>query len=296
VIQARASTLVQVNAFLKRFNPNDPLKVVIKPVSSAGSDGVFVCRSREEVYKRFEELIGGTNLLGQTNAEVVLQEFLEGPEYVVDTVSWNGVHKLLAVWEYDKRPCNGRDFVYFGAKLHSGDEKVAQELFTYQKTVLDALGIRHGAGHGEVMYTPNGPRLVEVGARCHGAEGNWIPVVNKCLGTSQVKALVDTYLDAESWETTPEYSVLTDWFGFKFDLVSRVEGVLKALPKIDEVKKLPSFVKIDMMVKIGEKISKTIDCVTTPGSVQLVNQDKGALEEDIRNVRRIELDGFFVVD
>jgi len=234
--------------------------------------------------------------LGKKNPEVVLQQFLEGKEYVVDTVSLNGVHKCVAVWEYDKRVCNGHDFVYFGARLRSGDGKIEQELITYQKKVLDALGILHGAGHGEVMYTPEGPRLVEVGARCHGAEGNWVPLVNKCYGTSQVKVLVDTYLDPESWEGTPDYPVLSDWFATKVDLVSRVDGILRDLPKIKDVRALPSFVKIDLMVKIGERMRPTIDCITTPGSVLLCNQDKIKLEEDFLRCRDMELEGFFVVD
>jgi len=158
------------------------------------------------------------------------------------------------------------------------------------------LGIKHGAGHGEVMYTPSGPRLVEVGARCHGAEGNWVPLVNKCYGTSQVKALVDTYLDPEAWEATPEYPVLTDWFALKVDLVCRVEGKLKALPRISDVKALPTYMKIELMVKIGDQINKTIDCITTPGSVLLCGQDKVTLETDFLRIRAMEEEDFFVVE
>jgi len=139
VIQARASTLVEVNTFIKRFGTGT-MKVVIKPVSSAGSDHVYICRSADELRKRFQQIIGATNLLGKTNAEVVLQEFLEGKEYVVDTVSLNGVHKCLGIWEYDKRNANGHDFVYFGCRLRSGDGKVEQDLFNYQKKSSRCFG------------------------------------------------------------------------------------------------------------------------------------------------------------
>jgi uncharacterized membrane protein YgcG len=49
--------------------------------------------------------------------EVLVQEFLVGQEYVVDTVSCNGVHKVMAVWRYDKRPTNGAAFVYYRTQL-----------------------------------------------------------------------------------------------------------------------------------------------------------------------------------
>ncbi len=44
---------------------------------------------------------------GIVNTQVVLQEFLTGVEFVVDTLTWDGVHKTTAVWQYDKRNVNG---------------------------------------------------------------------------------------------------------------------------------------------------------------------------------------------
>jgi len=34
---------------------------------------------------------------------------------VVDSVSRDGLHKCVDVFVYDKRPCNGSKFVYYGA-------------------------------------------------------------------------------------------------------------------------------------------------------------------------------------
>jgi len=227
----------------------------------------------------------------------VIQEFLEGKEYVIDTVSVDGFHKVVTVWEYDKRPCNDSPFVYFGLRLKSADEPRIMELIEYQKKVLDALGIKNGPGHGEVMYTPNGPCLVEVGARPHGGEGSWVPLVNACLGTSQVKATADVYLDPEAFQLTPNVPILKNVWGLEVDLVSRQEGKLKALPKLDQIRKLPSFFEMDMFVKAGEKLQKTIDCITMPGSVRLLSASRTQLEIDFKRIREIEEEeGFYVVE
>jgi hypothetical protein len=37
------------------------------------------------------------------------------------------------------------------------------------------------------------PCLVEVGSRCHGGEGTWIPVAQECVGFTQVSVTVDVY-------------------------------------------------------------------------------------------------------
>jgi hypothetical protein len=78
---------------------------------------VFCCTSEEEVKKGFDKINGAINGLGVVNEGVLIQEFLEGTEYVVDTVSRDGVSKVTAIWEYDKRHVNDQFNVYFGMKV-----------------------------------------------------------------------------------------------------------------------------------------------------------------------------------
>ena len=93
VKQKIASTWEEASAFLKGWNP-DPFKVIVKPNQSAGSDDVFLCGSVEEVKRGFDKINGAINGLGVVNEGVLLQEFLEGKEYVVDSVSRDGRHKV----------------------------------------------------------------------------------------------------------------------------------------------------------------------------------------------------------
>ena len=123
-----------------------------------------------------------------------MQEFLAGKEYVIDKVSLDGEHKLTAIWQYDKRAANGTNFVYFGMKLVSSHSAMAQSMVAYSSQVLDALGIKQGPSHMEVMWigTPDDgyPCLVEVGSRCHGGEGAWLTVAQECVGYTQVSCSV----------------------------------------------------------------------------------------------------------
>ena len=95
------------------------LLVVVKPNESAGSDSIFKCSTVNEVIDAFKAIHGHTNGLGQVNDGALCQEFLQGTEYV-DGVSRDGVYKVCAIWEYDKRSVNGANFVYFGMKLRDG--------------------------------------------------------------------------------------------------------------------------------------------------------------------------------
>ena len=65
-------------------------------------------------------------------------------------MSRDGVHKVVTIWEYDKRPVNGANFVYYGMRLVGSDSKKAKEMIAYADGVLDALGIKQGPSHMEV--------------------------------------------------------------------------------------------------------------------------------------------------
>ena len=58
----------------------------------------------------------------------------------------------MMLWKYDKRPCNGAAFVYFGMEPAMASPH-AHAVSEYALQVLDALQIREGATHGEVILT-----------------------------------------------------------------------------------------------------------------------------------------------
>ena len=50
-----------------------------------------------------------------------------------------------------------------------------------------SLTFAHIRLSSQVMYNDvTGPCLVEVGSRCHGGEGTWLPTIQECIGFTQV--------------------------------------------------------------------------------------------------------------
>ena len=111
-------------------------KCIVKPVESAGTDDVFLCSSVEQAVVAFKAIRGKKNGIGLQNHGALIQEYLEGKEYVIDKVSRDGVHKLVAIWEYDKREANGASFVYFSMRLMKPNSKIMQEIREYGDKVL----------------------------------------------------------------------------------------------------------------------------------------------------------------
>ena len=203
VKQLRASVWGDIDAFLTEWKPS-PFKVIVKPVDSAGSDDVTLCLSLKDVQNAFGNIMGKINGLGLVNRAVLVQEYLEGQEYIIDMVSRDGVHKTAAVWAYDRRAVNGAGFVCFGQRMMMIDDPHIRELVEYQKKVITALGIRNGPTHGEVKWFQGEPVLVEVGARCQGADGLWLSITNEALGYNQVQCTIESYLYPEKFAAMPD--------------------------------------------------------------------------------------------
>merc|ERR1712032_1809343 len=193
--EASGTLLSEVREFLK----NEPMPCIVKPTESCGSDGVKKCKSIEEAEAHFELLMRSQKKAGAQNGAVICQEFLAGQEYVVDHVSRDGVHKTVMVWVYDKRPTNGGEFVYYNMLPVESSDPVAQALIAYTQGVIDALDIKHGPTHAEVMMTHDGtPCLVEMNCRAHGWDGAWAPLERALVGYSQVETACDSYFNADA--------------------------------------------------------------------------------------------------
>jgi biotin carboxylase len=274
---------------VEAFASSETMPVVVKPVESAGSEGVKLCKTKEEAEEHFMLLMGAQLTVGSAGAAVLVQEYLRGKEYVVDHVSKDGIHKTVMIWVYDKRACNGADFVYYGMVPVPADSELAKVLIAYTRGVLDALGIKKGPTHGEVMMTPDGPCLVEMNCRSHGGEGAWVPLARAFTGGySQVDAAIDSFLDDIAFARLPERPRPFQASGQEVMLVSMRAGQVLATPGFDRIRQLKSFVSLATDVTVGSTVELSIDLFTCLGSVFLMHEDPAVMAADMRTIRAME--------
>lgn len=275
--QVKGKTFADVEDFVK----TEPLPLVLKPAD--GSEGVKLCHSIEEAKEHFD-------LLTKTSSTVLCQEFLRGTEYVVDHVSRGGEHKTMMIWKYDKRPCNGAEFVYFGTLPVDSDTYEAKILIPYVRGVLTALEVDNGATNATVTMTPNGPCLVELNLRPNGGDANWRPLATALTGGySQVDVTVDSYLDKAKFSTIP--SVYPSPFkaaGQEVYLVSKGRGTVRSAPGFEVIKELPSFVYLETGVRPGSSVDFTTDLFSALGCVVLMHPDPEVVKADVKKIGEME--------
>ena len=277
-------------------------KAVVKPVEGAGSDGVSICNSAEEVRAAFGRLEGTKNILGLENYAVLCQEFLAGDEYVVDSVSRGGVHKVVALWRYDKRDYYGSPVVYHGMQLLNveSDPTLLSAMVDYVTSVLNALGVTDGAMHTEVMNTPRGPVLVEVNCRLHGGEGIWLPIAQACLHYTQVSALHDAHFapnDFAALPATPLCPMLQH--GAWVTIRSPSDGTVTAIhhERLEQIRGLRSFLGeyFAPCISAGSRVRQTVDATTVHGCFNLAHEERAVLEADYAVAQQLINDGLFSV-
>merc|ERR1711972_507242 len=173
-----------------------------------------------------------------------------------------------------------------------GDSALAKELIAYTRGCLDALRITNGATHTEVMMTDDGPCLVEVNSRCHGAAGCWMPLARALTGYTQVDACVDAFLNASAFDQLPDVTPSPFMAaGQVVMLISYHEGRVEGTPGFDRVRALKSFVSLEENVHIGDHLEKTVDLFGVTGMAVLVHSDAEVLAADISLIRTMEAEG-----
>eukprot|EP00956_Cyclotella_meneghiniana_P031498 scaffold82841_cov63-Cyclotella_meneghiniana.AAC.10 len=304
--QMLAKSEEDVFAFLKEYSSDENFKVVLKPQKGAGSVGVTFCDSPMAVWTAFDTIMGGsycdhcTAYKHYNNDGVLIQEFMEGTEYIVNLVCNEGVRKCTAMWKYDKRPYNGGSFVCFGKSLLSMEEDQRhREILDYTLSVLEAFCFMNGAIHAEVMYIEGrGPLLVEINCRLQGGNAAWVPPVEACMGYSQLSVLMDVYLNEgkilfDNIPSAPE-SILGGCYAVK--MRSNVCGILQDIiqSQLNRILALPSYQGHFFLVKPSDKLLLTVDMPSVPGEVTLVNEDRDILDQDYALLNEILDEGIFV--
>ncbi|MER5713823.1 pyridoxal-phosphate dependent enzyme [Streptomyces sp. NPDC002132] len=145
------------------------LPCVVKPADDSGSVNVLLCADEEQAVAQTERILAvTTNARGMPTARTVLvEEYLDGPEYSVETFSRDGRTECVGITA--KSVTGTPHFVehrhLFPAPLPA---VTAQDVTETVTAALDAAGIRLGAAHTEVKLTAGGPAVVEINPRPAG--------------------------------------------------------------------------------------------------------------------------------
>ncbi|OKP03617.1 ATP-grasp domain-containing protein [Xenorhabdus eapokensis] len=266
---------------------------VVKPLSSASTDGVTICFNERDVIDACDVVLKNKDIFGVDNEEILVQSFLDGDEYIVDTVSCGGHIYICGIWKYVKK------MVYGGKKIYDRDVLIdestyeAKLLVDYIYKVLPALGIMNGPAHAEVILTNGGPALVEIGARLNGnMEPDFHDIV---LGNNQARITYISYCSPDRFLKNfsgKTYVKLKE--ACVLNTSTKLNGVITEINEriVNEIKELDTVFKLVVKYGVGRKITPTIDLLSSPLRIFVYSDEITAIELDYQKIDSIK-DGVY---
>ena len=162
--------------------------VIVKPTDRSGSRGVEKVLKREDLQQAIDRACRES-----FQQKAVIEEFVEGCEISVESISFKGRHYVLQIT--DKVTTEDPFFVELE---HHQPSSLSEDIKTKVKTIvlnaLDALQIQYGASHAELKITKyDDIRVIEIGARM-GGDFIGSDLVKLSTGYDFLKGVIDVAL------------------------------------------------------------------------------------------------------
>lgn len=242
-------TLEEALTFYRALNK----LMIIKPIDSNSSHGVFTIHDEEELIAHFDE----TQSFSRGDKAVICEQYINGTEFTIDGIKTPQGHTCLAISE---------------KKHYAYNENIAYELFfshdnpnfdydLLRKTndqYVNLSGLPFGLTHAEYKFQDGQFYLIEIGAR---GGGNLISAeIVPCIsGYDNYEALIKMALgekDIKQPSIAPELQNRCAVLEF-FDAPGK-GGIVKAIEGEELLKNNPHVLSYKFNFKVGDAIQQAV--------------------------------------
>ena len=248
-------------------------RVVVKLNMGDASVGVRICSSKAQTVQAVKDAFQtGIDHYDRPLKVMLIQEMIEGTEYIVNVAVCNGRIRLTSVYRYKKQEYpDGRKIYRYTESINElGVEQI--ELIRYAYSVVKAIGIKYGCVHGEFMVDEKGPVLIEVNCRPMGG-GMHADFADLLNGQHETDSHLMCYLDPEKFAEEARKPYRTNCKLVLKHMMSTADQDLYSSPILAIAPHLKSYHNATLKnVAIGH-LTKTADLSTEVGTIYLAHPD-----------------------
>lgn len=251
-------------------------KCIVKPADNSGSRGVDLLKEDADLDAAYEYTVKYSR-----GGEIVVEEFMEGPEVSVETLALDGDVHVIQIT--DKLTTGAPYFVEMGHSQPSQlSEKTRQRIAEIAIAANNAIGIQNGPSHTEIKVTKDGPKIVELGARL-GGDCITTHLVPLSTGVNMVECSIRIAL-GERPDLEPKWNK-----GSAIRYLKTGTGTIKEITGIEEAETVPGVIQVSIVHGIGECVGEIKSSVDRAGFV--ISQAEEAMsaveiaEEGIERIR-----------
>jgi biotin carboxylase len=255
-----------------QFIKTCPYPVVAKPVAGAGAQATFRITNDEEMHQAFSSL-------GHASADgVIIEEFIQGEEFSLDTISLNGKILGQTINQYYPTPLEAmtNPWIQWRVLLRKEhNHKSFDDIRKAGKKALDILGMKTGLSHMEWFRRPDGSIAIsEVAARPPGAQ--FTTLISRSCDFDAVRAWARLMVYEEA--VTPEIQYCS---GAAY-LRGQGEGRVSQVDGLEKIRTKYADIITDIRIpKIGQEKSESYE---GEGFVILRHPDAGVVEEALKEI------------
>lgn len=235
---------------------------ILKPSRNSGSRGIAkVSRDMDKAdfVKAYDIALNESR-----DKSVLLEQFIEGPEFSIEIIVWNGKVNVLTVT--DKKTTGAPHFVELGhnqPSCYSAEE--VEILKAAAVSGVKALGVNNCACHAEAKLMDGKAYLMEIGARL-GGDFISTELTHLSTGVDMVAAAIDVALGVE-----PDLRVKEEPKGVCIRYFCPKPGKLVSICNT-EILKDPRVYLWEIYHKIGDVIPEVTSSLCRSGHV-IVTED-----------------------
>ncbi|TCJ79181.1 UNVERIFIED_ORG: carbamoyl-phosphate synthase large subunit [Bacillus cereus] len=247
----------EIKSYEDLLNHKNQIKFpcIIKPINGFGSINVRKIYSFSDLEKEYQENLANNDYanLGNIFSNVMLiEEYIEGKEYSVESVIENGKVNILMITEkvFHHKFTN----VELGHILPARDltEDIISKIKLYVTKIHQALQVKTGITHAEIKVNNGNIALIELNPRIGGG---CIPdMLGKVLGIDMYELIIENSMGSKMDNIPkPNGSAFIKFVHAPFD------GIFKNIENVELVENDPNFVRLEYKTKLGDKVKKLKD-------------------------------------
>lgn len=254
---------------------------ILKPSRNSGSRGIAkVIRDMNKA-----DFINAYNIALNESRDksVLIEQFIEGPEFSIEIIVWNGKVNVLTVT--DKKTTGAPHFVELGHNQPSCYSKEDVETLKAAAVAgVKALGVNNCACHAEAKLMNGKAYLMEIGARL-GGDFISTELTHLSTGIDMVAAAINVALGIE-----PDLSVKEEPKGACIRYFCPKPGRLISVSNT-EVLDDPHVYKKEIYVHEGDVIPEVTSSLSRSGHVIVIEKTpQKAIELAERLIREVKFD------
>ncbi|MEI7374814.1 ATP-grasp domain-containing protein [Dickeya chrysanthemi] len=255
--------------------------VVVKTPTGAASFNVFICNSDSDFEIAFLKIIGNYDPFQRKQNDCIIEEFINGTEYVVNLFANGNDIYVTDIWQYRKTKNQYASNLYQDTFTVECNDPRYAALKEYAKGVVKATGIKYGPVHGEFFIDAKGPVMVEIGARPAG-----LGMATIFADTGAFDVFTETVLSYLGNQEKEIYDGINNHPVWIVSIPNTESGTLLGIEGLDNISNINHYFSHSCSVKIGEYISPTVDLLTLPISIWLTGAPGFSLESVADTIRK----------